>query len=127
MLRTVGVVVLVVVVVVVSGRVDRNYRAERGALGGGGTGLVGPGVVGEPAGGDEVLAGGVGGVHIAPLGPGTVHGHTVSLHNSVGVPEGQAAALTPAVDQGGGGLLIGLLVLHLHRIGGREDGEGSDG
>ena len=81
--------------------------AERGALGGGGTGLVGPGVVGEPAGGDEVLAGGVGGVHIAPLGPGTVHGHTVSLHNSVGVPEGQAATLTPAVDQRGGGLLTG--------------------
>ena len=98
---------MVVVVVVVSGRVDRNYRAERGALGGGGTGLVGPGVVGEPAGGDEVLAGGVGGVHIAPLGPGTVHGHTVSLHNSVGVPEGQAATLTPAVDQRGGGLLTG--------------------
>ena len=98
--------VVLVVVVVVSGRVDTNHGAEGRALGGGGAGLIGPGVVGEPLGGDEVLAGGVGGVHIAPLSPGAVHSQTVALHHSVGVSEGEAAALTAAVDQGRGRLLI---------------------
>merc|ERR1712186_110600 len=83
-----------------------NDGAEGRALGWGGAGLVGPGVVGEPLGGDEVLAGGVGGVYITPLGPGTVHSQTVALHHAVGVSEGEAAALTAAVDQGRGRLLI---------------------
>ena len=95
-----------------------------GVLRGGGAGLVGPGVVGEPLGGDEVLAGGVGRVYITPLGPGTVHSHTVALHHSVSVPEGQTAALTATVYQGRGGL--GLRVLQLHRAGGRDDGEGGE-
>ena len=81
LLRTVGVlvVVLVVVVVVVSGRVDRNYRAERGALGGGGTGLVGPGVGGEPGGEPQVLTGAVPGGDVAPASSGAVHALTVTL------------------------------------------------
>ena len=101
------VVVMVVVVMVVSGWVDTQHGAEGRALGGSGAGLVGPGVVGEPLGGDEVLAGGVViGVHVAPLSPGAVHSQTVTLHHSVGVSEGEAAALTAAVDQGRGRLLI---------------------
>ena len=116
------VVVMVVVVVVVSGRVDTQHGAEGRALGGGGAGLVGPGVVGEPLGGDEVLAGGVViGVHVAPLSPGAVHSQTVTLHHSVGVSEGEAAALTAAVDQGRGRL--DLRVLQLHRAGCSQDGE----
>merc|ERR1712061_78994 len=98
--------------------------AERGALGGGGTGLVRPGVAGEPLGGDEVLAGGVSRVHIAPLSSSAVHSQTVALHHSVSVPEGEAAALTPTVNQRRGGL--GLRVLHLHRDGGGEGGQGDE-
>ena len=80
--------------------------AERRALGRCCTGLVRPGVVGEPLGRDEVLTGGVCRVHIAPLSSGTVHSQTVALHHSVGVPEGQAAALTATVYQWRGCLLI---------------------
>merc|ERR1712183_1009253 len=61
--------------------------AERGSLRRGGTGLVRPGVAGEPLGGDEILTGGVGRVNIAPLGSSTVHSQTVALHHSVSVPE----------------------------------------
>ena len=70
----------------------------------GGTGLVGPGVGGEPLGWDEVLAGGVVRVDIAPLGPGAVHSPAVPLDLSCSVSPGEGAALTPAVDQWGGGL-----------------------
>ena len=79
--------------------------AERGALRRGGTGLVGPWVVGEPLGGDEVLTGGVGSLHITPLSSSAVHSQAVTLHHSVSVPEGQAAALTATVYQGRGRLL----------------------
>ena len=98
-----------------------NDGTERGALCRGGTGLVRPGVVGEPLGRDEVLTGGECRVHIAPLSSGTVHSQAVTLHHSVSVPEGQAAALTATVYQWRGGL--GLRVLHLHRAGGSDDGE----
>jgi len=98
--------------------------AERGSLGRGGTGLVRPGVAGEPLGRDEILTGGVGRVNIAPLGSSTVHSQTVALHHSVSVPEGEAAALTPTVYQRRGGL--GLRVLHLHGAGGGDDGEGAE-
>merc|ERR1719150_3348319 len=70
-----------------------NTGTERGAHCRGGAGLVGPGVVGEPLGGHEVLAGGVSRVHVAPLSPGGVDSQTVALDHSSGVPEGQAAAL----------------------------------
>jgi len=124
LLVVVVVVVVMVVVVVVTGRVDRSHGAERGSLGRGGTGLVRPGVAGEPLGRDEILTGGVGRVNIAPLGSSTVHSQTVALHHSVSVPEGEAAALTPTVYQRRGGL--GLRVLHLHGAGGGDDGEGAE-
>ena len=46
----------------------------------GGAALIGPGVVGESGRGVEVLAGRVGGVHIAPPGSCAVHCLTVTLH-----------------------------------------------
>ena len=88
-----------------------NGRAEGGALGRGSAGLVGPGVVGEPLGGDEVLAGGVSLVNITPLSSSAVHSQTVALHHSIGVPEGQAAALTTTVDQRRGRLLVSSIQL----------------
>ena len=84
-----------------------NTGTERGAHSRGGAGLVGPGVVGDPLGGHEVLAGGVSRVHVAPLSPGGVDSQTVALDHSSGVPEGQAAALAAAVNQWRGGLLTG--------------------
>merc|ERR1712038_404020 len=87
----------------------------------GGTGLVGPGVVGEPLGGDEVLAGGVSLVNITPLSSSAIHSQTVALNHSIGVSEGQAAALTPTVDQRRGRLLVSRVQL-LTAV----DGKGAD-
>ena len=119
--------VVVLVVVAVTGRVDGHHGAERRALGRGGAGLVRPGVVGEPLGGDEVLAGGVSLVDITPLSSSTVHSQTVALNHSIGVSEGQAAALTPTVYQGRGGLLTGR-VQHLAAVSekGAEESEEDD-
>ena len=60
---------------VVDGVVGGGDRGEQGALseGGGGAGLVGPRVGGEPGGRAEVMAGGGQVVHIAPLGTAGVH------------------------------------------------------
>ena len=61
--------------------------------------------MGEPLGGDKVLAAAVGGVHVAPLGPGAVHRLAVALDDVSAVSEGKAGALAPTVGVGGGGLV----------------------
>ena len=61
--------------------------------------------MGEPLGGDEVLAGAVGGVHVTPLSTSAVHCLAVALDDVRTVPEGEAGALTPTVGLGGGGLV----------------------
>ena len=61
--------------------------------------------MGEPLGGDEVLAGAVGGVHVTPLSTSAVHCLAVTLDDARTVPEGEAGALTPTVGLGGGGLV----------------------
>merc|ERR1712154_731365 len=50
-------------------------------------------------------------VNITPLSSSAVHSQTVALHHSIGVPEGQAAALTTTVDQRRGRLLVGSIQL----------------
>merc|ERR1719297_502694 len=80
--------------------------AQQGPGGGGGAGLVGPGVVGEPKAGHCVLAAAVFRVHVAPLGARAVHSQAVALDLALGVPEGEGAALTPAVHQRGGSLRV---------------------
>ena len=77
--------------------------------------------MGEPLGGDKVLAAAVGGVHVAPLGPGAVHRLAVALDDVSAVSEGEAGALAPTVGVGGGGLVQGLAV------GGGEGHGGQDG
>ena len=77
--------------------------------------------MGEPLGGDKVLAAAVGGVHVAPLGPGAVHRLAVALDDVSAVSEGEAGALAPTVGVGGGGLVQGLAVC------GGEDHGGQDG
>ena len=77
--------------------------------------------MGEPLGGDKVLAAAVGGVHVAPLGPGAVHLLAVALDDVSAVSEGETRALAPTVGVGGGGLVQGLAV------GGREGHGGQDG
>ena len=71
--------------------------------------------MGEPLGGDKVLAAAVGGVHVAPLGPGAVHRLAVALDDVSAVSEGEAGALAPTVGEGGGSLLV----LH-HQAGGTK-------
>merc|ERR1719278_1066671 len=84
-----------------SGR-SHNCGALVGADGGGSTGLVGPGVGGEPGGRGEVLVGGaVAGVDVAPSGTGGVDGPAVALDVAGRVDEGEAGALAPAVGEGG--------------------------
>ena len=61
--------------------------------------------MGEPLGGDEVLAGAVGGVHVTPLSTSAVHCLAVALDDARTVPEGEAGALAPTVGVGGGGLV----------------------
>ena len=85
--------------------------------------------VGEPKAGHQVCAGGVAGIHIAPLGPCAVHCEAVALHNALdkwgvinypefpeqyfewwghlGIPECEGGTLTPAVDEGRGRLGLG--------------------
>jgi hypothetical protein len=77
--------------------------------------------VGEPLGGDKVLAAAVGGVHVAPLGPGAVHRLAVALDDVSAVSECKAGALAATVGVGGGGLVQGLAV------GGGEGHGGQDG
>ena len=62
--------------------------------------------VGEPEAWHQVCAGGVAGVHITPLGSSSIHSPAVTLHLTLGVSEGEGAALTPAVDEGRGGLVV---------------------
>merc|ERR1712203_1145071 len=76
------------------------------------TSLIRPGVVGDPLGRHQVLTGTSSRVHITPLCSSTIHCLTVSLHFPSTVTEGQAGALAPTVDQGGGRLCL------LHRQGG---------
>ena len=66
----------------------------------------------------------MGGVHVAPLGPGTVHSLAVALDDVSTVSEGEAGALAPTVGVGGGGL--GLRVQGL-TVGGGEGHGGQDG
>ena len=70
----------------VDGVVGGGDRGEQGALGegGGGAGLVGPRVGGEPGGRAEVLAGGGQVVHIAPLGSAGVHCTAVTMDRALG-------------------------------------------
>ena len=75
--------------------------------------------MGEPLGGDEVLAGAVGGVHVTPLSTSAVHCIAVALDDAPTVPEGEAGALAPTVGEGGGGLCV------LHRQAGSAECQGS--
>ena len=45
-------------------------------------------------------------VHIAPLCPSTIHSLAVALLNASSVKEGDAGALAPTVDGGGGCLRV---------------------
>merc|ERR1719511_557087 len=102
-----------------SGR-SHNRGALVGADGGGSTGLVGPGVGGEPGGRGEVLAGGaVAGIDVAPFGTGGVDGPAVALDVAGRVNEGEAGALASAVGEGGGCLQVAA-----HLLQGRAGGKG---
>jgi hypothetical protein len=90
------------------GWVCRVVRAEWATKSRGGACFIGPGVVGEPLGGDKVLAAAVGGVHVAPLGPSAVHRLAVALDDISTVSEGEAGALAATVGVGGGGLGLGV-------------------
>ena len=79
--------------------------------------------MGEPLGGDKVLAAAVGGVHVAPLGPGAVHCLAVALDDVSTVSEGEAGALAPTVCVGGGGLVQGLATCGGEGHGGQEGEE----
>ena len=72
--------------------------------------------MGEPLGGDEVLAGAVGGVHVTPLSTSAVHCLAVALDDARTVPEGKAGALAPTVSVQGRGFV--------HRVQGLAVGAG---
>ena len=61
-----------------------------------------------PLGRNKVLARRVLSVNIAPLSSSSIHSPAVTLHLTLGVSEGEGAALTPAVDEGGGGLVVSI-------------------
>merc|ERR1719308_175942 len=94
-------------------------RAESSPNSRGSTSLIGPGIVGKPLRRHQVLTSTSSRVHITPLCSSTIHCITVTLHHPGTVTEGQAGALAPTVDQGGGGLRL------LHRQGGGGENEGS--
>ena len=105
-----------------SGR-SHNSGALVGSDGGGSTGLVGPGVGGEPGGWGEVLAGGaVAGINVAPSGTGGVDGPAVALDVAGRVNEGEAGALASAVGEGGGCLQVAA-----HLLQGGAGGKGQGG
>ena len=56
-----------------------RHGGDGGEGQGGGTGLVGPGVGGEPGGEPQVLTGAVPGGDVAPASSGAVHALTVTL------------------------------------------------
>ena len=57
----------------------RGHRSQGGVGQGSGTGLVRPGVGGEPGGEPQVLAGALLGGNVAPPGSGAVHTLAVTL------------------------------------------------
>ena len=69
------------------------------------TSFIGPWVVGEPGRVDQILAAGVMGVHIAPLGSCMIYTPAVALDMTRGVNKGEAGALTTDVGVGRSSLL----------------------
>ena len=103
---------------------DVGGGALVGANVGGGAGLVGPGVGGEPGAGGQVGAGGaVVGVNVAPLGTGAVDTPAVALDVTLGVHEGEAGALAATVGEGRGSLQVPGLLYREARGGDDERGE----
>merc|ERR1719233_99469 len=94
-------------------------RAEMSSNSRGSTCLIRPGIVGKSLRRHQVLTRTSSRVHITPLCSSTIHCLTVALHFPSTVTEGQAGALAPTVDQGGGGLCL------LHRQGGGGQNKGS--
>ena len=80
--------------------------------------------MGKPLGRDKVLAAAVGGVNIAPLGPGAVYRLAVALNDVSTVSEGEAGALATTVCVGGG--CLGLRVQCL-AVGGGDGNGGQNG
>ena len=74
-----------------------------GQVGRRGTGVVGPGVGGEPGGVSQILAGRVAG-GVTPQSSGAVRGLAVTLHAAARVHEGEGGALAAQVGVGGGRL-----------------------
>merc|ERR1719278_1232590 len=94
-------------------------RAEMSPNSRGSTSLIRPRIVGKPLRRHQVLTGTSSRVHITPLCSSTINCLTVTLLYSSRVKEGDAGALAPTVDQGGGGLRL------LHRQGGGGQNKGS--
>merc|ERR1711999_52191 len=61
------------------------------------TSFIGPWVVGEPGRVNQILAAGVVGVHIAPLGSRMIYTPAIALNMTRGVNKGKAGALTTDV------------------------------
>ena len=61
------------------------------------TSFIGPWVVGEPGRVNQILAAGVVGVHIAPLGSCMIYTPAIALNMTRGVNKGEAGALTTNV------------------------------
>merc|ERR1719333_2030115 len=89
--------------------VDRSSEGSRWSSGGtiwniggcwrSGTGLVGPGVVGEPGAEPLVLAGaGVGVINVAPSGASTVSTATIALYCAILINKCEGGALAANVD-----------------------------
>merc|ERR1712154_693928 len=71
------------------------------------TSFIGPWVVGEPGRVDQILAAGVVGVHIAPLGSCMIYTPAIALNMTRGVNKGEAGALTTDVGVGRSSFLNG--------------------
>ena len=71
------------------------------------TSFIGPWVVGEPGRVDQILAAGVMGVHITPLGSCMIYTPAVALDMTRGVNKGEAGALTTDVGVGRSSFLNG--------------------
>merc|ERR1719278_1075719 len=79
-------------------------RAEMSPNSRSSTSLIRPRIVGKPLRRHQVLTGTSSRVHITPLCSSTINCLTVTLLYSSRVKEGDAGALAPTVDQGGGSL-----------------------
>ena len=71
------------------------------------TSFIGPWVVGEPGRVNQILAAGVVGVHIAPLGSCMIYTPAIALNMTRGVNKGEAGALTTDVGVGRSSFLNG--------------------